>query len=169
MALFGHPATSAIRARWVVEPTWRGQAQQAAANLRRLALETFQAGTEAELENAFAALRRQRLPGVVVGNDTFFANREEPMAALSRRHSMPAVHQREFAAAGGLVGLGGVVAQSHGRAGAYVGRILKGERPSELPVQQVTKVELVINLKTAKTLELTLPPTLLARADEVIE
>ena len=148
MALFGHPATSAsIRARWVVEPTWRGQAQQAAANLRRLALETFQAGTEAELENAFAALRRQRLPGVVVGNDTFFANREEPMAALSRRHSMPAVHQREFAAAGGLVGLGGVVAQSHGRAGAYVGRILKGERPSELPVQQVTKVELVINLR----------------------
>ena len=82
---------------------------------------------------------------------------------------MPAVHQREFAAAGGLIGYGGSVTQSHGQAGAYVGRILKGEKPGDLPVVQVTKVELTVNLKTAKALGVAIPLSLLGRADAVIE
>src|SRR5262249_10354252 len=103
-------------------------------------------------------------------NETFFANRSEQLAALSIRYAVPAAHQsREFAAAGGLLSYGGDTRQSHGQAGVYTGRVLKGEKPADLPSQQVTKVEFVVNLGTAKALGLTVPPTVLARADEVIE
>jgi putative tryptophan/tyrosine transport system substrate-binding protein len=96
--------------------------------------------------------------------------RSEQLAALTLRDRVAAVHQsREFAAAGGLMSYGGSVAESHGQAGAYVGRILKGQKIAELPVVQVTKVEMVVNLKTAKALSLTVPLSLLGRADEVIE
>jgi putative tryptophan/tyrosine transport system substrate-binding protein len=141
----------------------------AAAQVRRLKLHVLNAGNEHELEEVFAGLRRLPVGGVVIANETFFANRGELIAALALRHAVPAVHQREFAKAGGLIGVGGVVSQSHGQAGVYAGRILKGEKPADLPVQRATKVELVINLKTANALGLAVPPTLLARADEVIE
>jgi putative tryptophan/tyrosine transport system substrate-binding protein len=142
---------------------------QAAARARQLELRVVPASTEPELEEAFAALARLRVGGLVIANETFFANRGELLAALALRHAIPAVHQREFAAAGGLIGYGGNVTHSHGQAGAYVGRILRGEKPADLPVQQVTAVELIINLKTAKALGLDVPATLLSRADEVIE
>jgi putative tryptophan/tyrosine transport system substrate-binding protein len=141
----------------------------AAAKARRLKLHILEASTERELEEVFAGLARMRIGGLVIANETFFANRGEQLAALALRHALPAVHQREFAAAGGLIGYGGDVTQSHRQAGVYVGRILNGEKPADLPVQQVTAVQLVINLKTARTLGLDVPVTLLARADEVIE
>ncbi len=128
------------------------------------------ASTEGELESVFAALVKSHTGGLVIANETFFANRSERLAALTRLHGVPAVHQsREFATAGGLMSYGGSVTESHGQAGAYVGRILKGEKPAELPVVQVTKVEMVINLKTAKVLGITVPLSLLGRADQVIE
>jgi putative tryptophan/tyrosine transport system substrate-binding protein len=142
---------------------------QAAARARGLELRVLQAATERELEEAFATLARERAGGLVIANETFFATRGEQLAALALRHAIPAVHQREFAAAGGLIGYGGDVTHSHGQAGSYVGRILRGEKPADLPVVQVTKVELVINLKTAKALGLEVPAALLVRADEVIE
>jgi putative ABC transport system substrate-binding protein len=142
---------------------------QAAARARRLELHVLQASTERELEQVFATLAGLRVGGLVIANETFFANRGEQLAALALRHAIPAVHQREFAAAGGLIGYGGNVTHSHGQAGAYVGRILRGEKPADLPVQQVPAVQLIVNLKTAKALGLEVPATLLARADEVIE
>jgi putative tryptophan/tyrosine transport system substrate-binding protein len=142
---------------------------QAAARVRGLKLHVLQASTEGELEEAFATLTRLRVGGLVIANETFFANRGKQLAALALRHAVPAVHQREFAGAGGLIGYGGSVVQSHGQAGVYVGRILKGEKPADLPVVQVTKVELIINLKTAAALGLNVPPSILLRADEVIE
>jgi putative ABC transport system substrate-binding protein len=115
-------------------------------------------------------LAELKAAGLVIANETFFANRSEQLAALTLRHRVPAVHQsREFVSAGGLLSYGGSVRQSHGQAGAYVGRILKGEKPGELPVVQVTTVELTVNLKTARALGLDVPLTLLGRADEVIE
>jgi putative ABC transport system substrate-binding protein len=106
----------------------------------------------------------------VIGSDLFFTSRSERLAALTVRHAVPSIYQfREFAAAGGLMGYGGSIIDWGHQAGIHTGRILAGAKPMDLPVQQATKVELFINLKTAKALGLDVPPTLLARADEVFE
>jgi putative ABC transport system substrate-binding protein len=133
-------------------------------------LEILHAGNDQHFEKAFVDLRRLRAEGLVIGTDALFINRSDQLAALAARHRIPAVFQfREFAAAGGLASYGGSFTETYRQAGDYVGRILKGAAPGELPVQQVTRVELVVNLKAAKALGLEVPPTLLIRADEVIE
>jgi putative ABC transport system substrate-binding protein len=143
---------------------------QVAAAALKLKLHVMNASKESDFETVFAALAKMRIRGLVIANETFFANRSEQLAALAVRDAVPAVHQsREFALAGGLMGYGGNIKESHGQAGVYVGRILKGEKPAELPIQQVTKVEFVLNLKTAKTLGLNPSLSFIARADEVIE
>jgi len=143
---------------------------QLAAVALKLKLHVMNASKESDFETVFAELAKTHIGGLVVANETFFANRSEQLAALAVRHAVPAIHQsREFAVAGGLMGYGGSIKESHSQAGVYAGRILKGEKPSELPIQQVTKVEFVINLKSAKALGLSPPLSFVARADEVIE
>jgi len=143
---------------------------QAAASALSVRLHVLHATNERELDAVSAALTQLRPGGLVVSSDTFFATHSEQLAALAIRHSVPAIHQsRDFAVAGGLMSYAGSFAESHRQAGIQAGRILKGDRPADLPVQQVTKVQLFINLKTAKALGLEIPPMLLARADEVIE
>jgi putative ABC transport system substrate-binding protein len=143
---------------------------QTAARTLGCKLHVLNASTEAEFDPVFAALAELKAGGLVIANETFFASRSEQLAALALRHRVAAVHQsREFVSAGGLLSYGGSVKQSHGQAGVYVGRILKGEKPGELPVVQVTTVELTVNLRTAKALGVTIPLSLLGRADEVIE
>jgi putative ABC transport system substrate-binding protein len=111
-----------------------------------------------------------RAGGLVIGPDTFFTSRREQLAALTVRHAVPTIYQnREFALAGGLLSYGADTADAYRLTGIYVGRVLKGEKPADLPVQHATKVELYINLKTAKALGLTIPNTLVGRADEVFE
>ena len=143
---------------------------QAAARSLGLQLHVLQASTEDDFDTVFANLVKLRVGGLVIGSDIFFVSRIEQLAALTVRHAVPAIFQyREFAASGGLMSYGGSLADSFRQVGIYAGRILKGEKPADLPVVQSTKVELFINLKTAKTLGLTFPATLLGRADEVIE
>jgi putative tryptophan/tyrosine transport system substrate-binding protein len=135
-----------------------------------LQLRVFNASTEREIEDAFANLKQMRVGGLMIGTDAFFVSRSEQLAALTIRYAMPAIFQyRAYAAAGGLMSYGGSVTDSYRLAGVYTARILKGEKPADLPVQQVSKVELIVNLKTAKALGLTVPVSLLGRADEVIE
>jgi putative tryptophan/tyrosine transport system substrate-binding protein len=143
---------------------------QAAARALGLQLHVLHASAERDFDTVFATLLQLRAGGLVVSSDGFFATHSEQLAALTIRHAVPAIHQsRDFTIAGGLMSYAGSFAESHRQAGVYTGRILKGERPADLPVQQVTKVELFINLKTAKALGITFPLTLLGRADEVIE
>jgi putative ABC transport system substrate-binding protein len=135
-----------------------------------LDLHVLNASSERDFDGVFADLIRLRASGLVIGGDPFFTSHSKQLAALAIHHAVPAVYQwREFAAAGGLMSYGSNVIDTHRLAGALVGRILKGDKPADLPVQQATKVELYINLKTAKALGLTFPLTLLGRADEVFE
>jgi putative ABC transport system substrate-binding protein len=141
-----------------------------ASGILGLQLRVIEASSEAEFEGAFAHVRNVRADALIIGNDLLFNSRLAELAGLALRHRIPAMHQyREFAAAGGLISFGGSVADAYRRNGVYTGRILKGEKPAQLPVQQATEVELVFNLGTAKALGLALPPALLARADEIIE
>ena len=143
---------------------------QAAAHTLGLQLQILRASTEAELDDAFTAVRQTRTGVLVIANSVFFNGHIEQMAALANRDLLPTIYTyRHFVAAGGLISYGSELTDSYRLAGGYVGRILKGEKPADLPVQQATKVELYINLKTAKALGLTVPLPLLGRADEVIE
>jgi putative ABC transport system substrate-binding protein len=143
---------------------------QAAAAKLGLQFHVLRASTEGNLESAFASLRDLHAGALMIDADPFFNSAAETLAALTARHAVPAIYfYREFPAAGGLASYGTSLADAYRLVGGYVGRILKGERPGDLPVQQSTKVALTINLKTAKALGITVPITLLGRADEVIE
>jgi putative ABC transport system substrate-binding protein len=140
----------------------------AAAQLK-LKLHLLRASTESELDRAFDEARRLRA-ATVVSADSFFLARAREVATLAARHAVPTIYTlRDYPIAGGLISYGSILAEGDRTVGLYTGRILKGEKPADLPVQLATKIELVINLKTAKALGLEVPPTLLARADEVIE
>jgi putative ABC transport system substrate-binding protein len=142
----------------------------AAAKVLGVQVNILRAATPAELGSSLEGIASRRLGPVVVGPSPFFNTQGKQLAALAVRHALPAIFQtREFVAAGGLISYGGSLYDVFRVAGTYTGRILKGEKPANLPVQQVSKFELFINLNTAKALGLTVPPTLLARADEVIE
>jgi len=143
---------------------------QAAADTLGLKLHMLHAAIESDFAGAFETLHQLRPDGLVVASDGFFATHSEQLAAQTVRHALPAIHQsRDFTLAGGLMSYGGDFMESHRQAGIYTGRILKGEKPADLPVQLVTKVELFINLNAAKTLGVTVPLPLLGRADQVIE
>jgi putative ABC transport system substrate-binding protein len=128
------------------------------------------ASIDNDLESAFATFSQQRVGAVLVGLSNFFNRRTEQLAALAARYALPAIYPfREFALDGGLISYGTNMGYAWHRAAIYTGRILKGDKPADLPVEQVTKIDLVINMKTAKALGLTIPETLLAIADEVIQ
>jgi putative ABC transport system substrate-binding protein len=163
MALLVNPTNPSL-----AEPFSR--ALQAAARALGLQLHVLHASSEREIEAAFETLVKMRAGGLVIMPDQLFLARTEQLAALTVRHAVPSVHLfRKFAAAGGLMSYGSDEAEYYRLVGIYVGRILKGEKPSGLPVQQVTKVELIINLKTARALGLSIPLPLAGRADELIE
>jgi putative tryptophan/tyrosine transport system substrate-binding protein len=143
---------------------------QAAARTLGLQLHVLHASNELDFDPIFATIAKLQAKALVIGTDGFFISRSEQLAALTVRYAMPTIFQdRAFVAAGGLISYGGSITDSYRQAGVYAGRILKGEKPGELPVQQSTKVELFLNLKTAKALGITFPLVLLGRADEVIE
>jgi putative ABC transport system substrate-binding protein len=143
---------------------------QAAASTLGLRLHVLHASTDHDFDTVFARLAQLQAGGLVIGGEPFFNSRSEQLGALTSRHAVPAIHELpEFAAAGGLMSYGGSLADAYRLVGVYTGRILNGEKPIDLPVQQYTKIELIINLKTARALGLTVPLALLTRADEVIE
>jgi putative ABC transport system substrate-binding protein len=143
---------------------------QAAARVLGLDLLPLNASTPAEIETAFATLAGHRAGALLVSGESFFSSQEDQVIALAARYAVPAIYgNRAYTAAGGLMSYGTNSRDSDRQVGVYVGRILKGEKPADLPVQQATRVELAINMKTAKALGLTFPITLLGRADEVIE
>jgi ABC-type uncharacterized transport system substrate-binding protein len=146
------------------------EATQMAAHTLGLALDVLHASTERDFDMVFATIAQQRISGLVIGPDALFTARSAQLAAMALDHTVPAIYQfREFTAAGGLMSYGGSITDGFRQVGVYTGRILKGEKPADRPVQQTTKVELILNGKTAKALGLTLPLSLLGRADEVIE
>jgi putative ABC transport system substrate-binding protein len=130
----------------------------------------LKASTESDIDRAFASLAQLKAGALVVGTDAFFFSRRDHFVALTSRYAVPAIYDtREFAAAGGLISYGASLPGIWRQLGVYVGRILKGAKPADLPVQQPTTYELVVSLKTAKALGVTVPSSILARADEVIE
>jgi putative tryptophan/tyrosine transport system substrate-binding protein len=142
----------------------------AAASVVGLKVQILNASTDREIDAAFASLVQARTGALLVRNDAFFNNRIERLIELAARHAIPTMYPyREFVAAGGLISYGGNLTNTYRQVGLYTGRILKGEKPADLPVIQATKIELIINLKTAKALGLQIPDRLLALADEVIE
>ena len=163
MALLVNPADAAL----ADTNTKEGQA---AARTLGIELHVLNASTERDFDGVFAKLIQLRAGALVIGPHAFFISRVEQLAALTVRHAVPAAFElREFARAGGLLSYGADIADAYRLAGNYTGRVLKGERPADLPVQRATKVEMVINLQTAKALGLSVPNTLIGRADEVIE
>ena len=143
---------------------------QAAARTLGVEVEVFKAGSPSDIDTAFASLVGRRAGALLVAADAFFNTRREQFVVLTARHALPAIfHFREFAAAGGLMSYGPSLTDAYRQEGIYAGRILKGEKPAEMPVQQAVKIELVINLQTARALGLTIALPLLGRADEVIE
>lgn len=160
----------------LINPTDTGRAAiisknlQATAHALGLRPHVLHASTDRNLDAVFKGLSQLRADGLVIGGDPFFNSRTKQLGSLSIRHAMPAAYQfRPFTEAGGLMSYGADLADSYFQVGIYVSRILKGERPADMPVQRATKFEMIINLRTAKALGLTVPATLLARADEVIE
>jgi putative tryptophan/tyrosine transport system substrate-binding protein len=162
MALLVNPTTPAA------ETVMRDA--QAAARVLGLQLHVLHASSDRDFDTVFATVAQLRAGALVIGADPFFTSRSGQLAEQTVRHRVPTIYEfREFAAAGGLISYGSSIADAYRLAGVYTGRILKGEKPADLPVQQATKVELIINLKTAKAFGITFPLTLLGRADEVIE
>ncbi len=163
VALLVNPTSPALS-----EPTTRDL--QAAARLLGLSIHVIHANAELDFDRVFATVAQLRAGALVIGADALFTGQAKELGALAFRHRIPAIYQYpEFTAGGGLMSYGGSISDTYRQVGVYVGRILKGEKPADMPVQQSTKVELIINLKTAKALGLTFPLTLLGRADEVIE
>jgi putative ABC transport system substrate-binding protein len=167
---------AATRVAVLVNPANVGRAQstrndlEPAARVLGLQNQFYDASTSKEIDAAYATLVRERPDALFVGADTLFTSRRVQLTALAARHALPAVYSvREFVDAGGLMSYGTSIADMNRQVGVYTGRILKGEKPADLPVLQATKFELVINLQTARLLGLDVPPSLLARADEVIE
>jgi putative ABC transport system substrate-binding protein len=162
-ALLVNPANPAL-----AEPV--SEHVQAAARMLGVKLHVLHVSSEPELDAALGTATRLQVAGLMIGPDAFFNSRIEQLAALTSRHALPAVYQwREFAAAGGLLSYGSSITDVYRQVGVYTGRILKGEKPADLPVEQTTKVELFVNLKAAKAFGITVPTALLVRADEVIE
>jgi putative ABC transport system substrate-binding protein len=143
---------------------------QEAARTKGLRLHVLKVSSESEIDTAFASLVQLHASALVVGADPFLSSRREQLVALASRYAVPSIYAwREFAASGGLISYGPSLTSAFRLVGHYAGKILKGAKPADLPVEQPTKFELVINLKTAKALGITIPPSLLARADQVIE
>jgi putative ABC transport system substrate-binding protein len=146
-----------------------GEVQAAGRNYGQQIL-VLNVSSESELDEAFATMVARRAGAFMIGNDPFFNGHLEHLAALAARHKLPAIHTlREYAVAGGLIGYGSSLAYGYHQAGIYTGRVLRGERPTDLPVELAARIELVVNLKTAKALGLTIPELIMVRADEVIE
>jgi putative tryptophan/tyrosine transport system substrate-binding protein len=164
VALLVNPNTGAERMEGMI------QAVREAARVKGLELQILKAGSPSEIDAALATLGQAQAAALAVSNDPFFNNRRDQLVALATRYAIPAIYSgRDPVVAGGLIGYGSSTTGAYRRAGAYVSRILAGAKPADLPVEQPTTFELVVNLKTAKALGLTVPPSILARADEVVE